>query len=444
MRLPRPRSLAAQMALLLGVALLVAQLANFALILNERQKLSLAQIEAPAIDRFADAAADLAQAQPGFRRMIAADASHRGARFRLAPRSAVADDLRDASLERRLREALVERGLAPVAVRAGTATVQWTGRRGQARAMQALTLSAAQSDGQWLNARIMTPRRDSWLVVRLGAATLLLYLIVLGATIWIAWRIARPLRDLTLAADSFGGRAPASPVAARGPDDLRRAIEAFNAMNLRLLALLDEKDRMLGAIGHDLRTPLASLRIRVETMEPEEERTAAIAKIAEMTAMLENILDLARSGRAREAARPTDLTALSETVVEEFRALGHNVALAPSARQVAAVQPGLVRRAIGNLVDNAVKYGGGAVVAVAAGPTGIEIRVADEGPGIAPEERARVFEPFYRIDASRNRGTGGSGLGLAIAKSIVEGQGGTLELHAAVPHGLVAVLTLPA
>jgi signal transduction histidine kinase len=310
--------------------------------------------------------------------------------------------------------------------------------------VQFLMLSVRQPDGRWLNGRIVTPRRDPWLVGRLGAATLLLYLIVLGATVWIAWRIARPLRDLTLAANSFGGRSPAPPVRPRGPDDLRRAIEAFNAMNVRLLALLDEKDRMLGAIGHDLRTPLASLRIRVESMEPDAERVAAIAKIEEMTAMLQNILDLARSGRAREDSRPTDLTALAETVVEEFRALGHDVALDPSGRHVAVVTPGLLKRAISNLVDNAVTYGGNARVAVAAVAGGVEIRVADEGPGIPAEERERVFEPFYRMEASRSRATGGSGLGLAIARSIAEGLGGTLELRAAAPHGLVAVLTIAA
>jgi signal transduction histidine kinase len=444
MRLPRPRSLAAQMALLLGIALLVAQLANFALILNERQKLSLAQIEGPAINRFADIAADLARADPSFGRLIVVDASRPGARFRVQAGTVVHDAIRDAAVERRLRSALTERNLPLSDVRAGTATRQRAGPRGRTRDTQFLILSVRQPDGRWLNGRIVTPRRDPWLVGRLGAATLLLYLIVLGATVWLAWRIARPLRDLTLAANSFGGRSPAAPVRPRGPDDLRRAIEAFNAMNVRLLALLDEKDRMLGAIGHDLRTPLASLRIRVEGLEPEEERAAAVAKIEEMTAMLQNILDLARSGRARDDARPTDITALVETVVEEFRELGRDVTLLDSGRHVAPVAAGLLKRAVGNLIDNAVKYGGSARVTVTAAVAGIEIRVADDGPGIPEAERERVFEAFYRIEESRNRATGGSGLGLAIARSIAEGQGGTLVLRAGEPRGVVAVLTLPA
>src|SRR4029079_640784 len=190
--------------------------------------------------------------------------------------------------------------------------------------------------------------------------TLLLYLIVLGAGVWIAMRLARPLRDLTRAADAFGGRTDPVAVPVRGPSDLRSAIEAFNAMNRRVLSLVDEKDRMLGVIGHDLPPPLASLRIRVESMEPEEDRAAAIAKIAELTAMLEDILVLARSGRAREESRSVDLAALAEAVVEECRDLGQPVELAESARLVAEAQPMLLRRALRNLIENAVKYGGNA------------------------------------------------------------------------------------
>src|SRR5205085_4208357 len=172
-------------------------------------------------------------------------------------------------------------------------------RRGGPGEPHSLLLSA-KFGSAWLNGRIATPRPDPWLSARLGLATLLLYLIVLGATLFVAARLARPLRDLAAAAERFGGREAPPTVASRGPSDLRRAIDAFNAMNGRVVALLDEKDRMLGAIGHDLRTPLASLRIRAESVEDEEERAAMAATIAEMASMLEDIVVLARSGRARE------------------------------------------------------------------------------------------------------------------------------------------------
>src|SRR4029079_9722049 len=157
-------------------------------------------------------------------------------------------------------------------------------------------------------------------------------------------RLGRPLRALPAAAQSFEGRGEAPQVEPRGPADVRRAILAFNAMSARVSAMFDEKDRMLGAIGHDLRTPLASLRIRAESVEPEAERARMIVTIEEMTAMLDDTLALARSGRAAENLRPVDISALADTVVEEFRALGHDVTFEEGPRQTASVQPNLLRR----------------------------------------------------------------------------------------------------
>jgi signal transduction histidine kinase len=442
MRRLLPQSLGGQMALLLGLALLVAQLVNFALILNERQKLSLAQNQGPALARFASVAADVAHADPHFRGAILADASHRGARFWIARSNHIAEENRSPAIEDRLTSALGELGVVPTQVRASIVT-RAAGDGPQRPGGQALRLAVAQGNGEWLVGRIVTPRRDPWLALRLAAATLLLYAIVLGATIWLALRLSRPLRDLTKAAESFGGRTLPVPVPTRGPSDLRRAIAAFNAMNLRVLALVDEKDRMLGAIGHDLRTPLTSLRIRIEMMEPEDERDAAIAKIAEMIAMLEDILVLARTGRAREEARPIDVAALCEVVVEDDRALGREVSFESSARRIMAVQANLLKRAVRNLVDNAVTYGGSAVVRVVDTGQTTEIRVIDRGPGVPEDRRESVTQPFVRLEESRNRATGGSGLGLAIAQSIAETHGGRLDLRQTEPHGLTAVIVLP-
>jgi signal transduction histidine kinase len=308
--------------------------------------------------------------------------------------------------------------------------------------MQTLLLSAQLSDGSWVNARLITPRPNPWLAVQAAGSTLLIYLLILAAMVWIALRLARPLRDLTAAAEGFGGPGAAPRVEPRGPDDVRRAILAFNAMSARVSAMFDEKDRMLGAIGHDLRTPLASLRIRAESVEPEAERARMIATIEEMTAMLDDTLALARSGRAAENLRPVDISALADTVVEEFRALGHDVSFEEGKRQTAAVQPNLLRRAVRNLVDNAVKYGGSAEVAVRATARGIAVEVADRGPGIPDAELGSVQEPFVRLETSRNRETGGSGLGLALARGAAQAHGGTLELENRPGGGLLARILL--
>ena len=317
-----------------------------------------------------------------------------------------------------------------------------TGDRQRRPARYQLSFAARLPDGQWLFGTLPTPRRDPWLAARLLGATALLYLVVLAATVLIARHLARPLKDLTRAALQFRGRTEPIRVEPRGPDDLRDAIEAFNAMNQRVVALLDEKDGMLGAIGHDLRTPLASLRIRLESMEPPQEREAAVRKVEELTATLESILALATSGRQREQVRRVDVAALAQTIVEEYQDQGADVSWAPAERHVLQVQPNQLRRALQNLIDNAIKYAGGGTVSVSATPAQLCIEVADSGPGIPEEHLERVTRPFYRVEGSRSRDTGGSGLGLANAKAVAESHGGSLNLESSV-GGLKASICLP-
>jgi signal transduction histidine kinase len=446
-----PSSLLGQMLLLIGAALLVAQAVNFAFLLNEQQKLSLARNEGPAIGRFTQAAAVIAATAPeGRAPLLSAHRMGPAATYRLVPGSAIDREgiERKAEIEQRLASALREAKVPFRAVRAaspvGVARIHAPpGGHGHHSARRVLLLAAQLDDGRWLDARFDAPRADRWLIHRLVLATAMLFFLVFGAAWWIARRLARPLRDLTRAAEGFRGHSPAEPVIPRGPSDLRRAVEAFNAMNRRTLALLDEKDRMLGAIGHDLRTPLASLRIRAENMGPEEERDRLAATIEEMAATLEDILTLARTGRAREPVRPVDLAALADALVEEYRERGLAARFGPSPRAVLAVQPNLLRRALRNLVDNALAYAGGAAVTVEERSGAIEIRVEDEGPGIPADRLEEVLEPFRRLDSSRNREGGGAGLGLAIAQAVAQAHGGRLELRNRAAGGLRASLILP-
>ncbi|MFL6862875.1 MAG: ATP-binding protein [Allosphingosinicella sp.] len=449
-----PRSLLGQMLLLMGAALLVAQLVNLSVILSEQQKLSLAQNEGPAIQRFAQAAALVARAPPGMRpRVIALHPRGPGARLGLGEASLVSASRleRSPELERRLAGALRDLGVpaARIEVAARSEFGPMPPRPGRPPLhvahgyRKAVYLAVRFPDGQWLNGRLLAPHLDRFLLHQLFLGTFLLFAVVFGAVYWIARRLARPLRDLTLAAERFEGRAPAAPVEPRGPSDVRGAIEAFNAMNRRTLALLDEKDRMLGAIGHDLRTPLASLRIRAENMGPEEERGRLVATLEEMAATLEDILVLARTGRAREAVRPVDVAALADAAVEEQRAMGRPAAFRASPRTVLPVQANLLRRAIRNLIDNAVAYGGGAQAAVEADGGEVRIRIEDEGPGIPPDRLAEVLEPFARLEDSRSRESGGAGLGLAIADAVARAHGGRVELANRPGGGLAASLVLP-
>ena len=456
-----PRSLIGQIALVMALALLVAQAINFSLILGERQRVSRVQAEGPTIGRFVLLAQRM-ESLPRAQREFMLPMRGRRGRFTLDAASIVPDGVSDAHLLERLRESAAANGVPLRDMRAASEDevemppwMEGGLRPDQKRRMdrrldrmRTLVLSAQLPDGSWLNARMIAPRPNAWLALRPAVATLLTYLIILAAMVWVAMRLARPLKDLTVAAETFRGRGEAPHVEPSGPADLRRAIVAFNAMGQRVSAMLDEKDRMLGAIGHDLRTPLASLRIRAESVEPEEERAPMIATIAEMTAMLDDTLALARSGRAVEAPRVVDLSALADTVVEELRALGQDVEMDAGERLTAKVQPNLLRRAIRNLAENGVKYGGAARVAVRPGESGpegdrIAIEVTDRGPGIPEAELARVQEPFYRVEPSRSRETGGSGLGLTLARAAAQAHGGTLQLENLPEGGLKASLILP-
>jgi signal transduction histidine kinase len=306
-----------------------------------------------------------------------------------------------------------------------------------------MLLSVQLPEGEWLNARVGVPSPPPLLTPQLILGSLLLYLFVVSAAVFIALRLARPLRGLTRAAEAFRGRNEPIVVEPSGPADLRNAILAFNAMNARVAKLLEEKDRTLGAIGHDLRTPLASLRIRAESVEPEDERDRMIATIEEMTATLEDILALAQSGRSNEKVARTDVSALARSIADEFRDLGQRVSFSADAPHMLDAQPNLLRRALRNLVDNAVKYAGSAEVEVTKEAGQARIAVLDRGPGLAADELDRAMGAFYRAEPSRNRETGGAGLGLSIAEAIADAHGGSLSLANREGGGLIAIITLP-
>lgn len=451
-----PKSLIGQIALVMALALLVAQAINFGLIYTERQRFSRSQLEGPAIARFVSFAQSVAtEPTPEANQLGSLRVRH--GRYAVSSQSSVQATELDPALTERLRDHASSSGLAVRDVRAASVEEVAIPPRLRTRLepdeearmdmrlkrLRTIILSVHLPDGRWVNARVVTPRPTPWLILRPLIATLLTYLIVLGAMIWIAARLVRPLRDLTAAAERVRGGGEPPQVEPRGPADLSRAILAFNAMSARVSAMLDEKDRMLGAIGHDLRTPLASLRIRAETVEPDEERQRMIATIEEMTLMLDDTLALARSGRAVETPRMVDVTALADTVVEEFRALGHEAEMEDSARHTAWIQPTLIRRAVRNLVANGVKYGNSARVAVRESGDMVAIEVADTGPGVPEAELAQVQEAFYRVEASRSRETGGSGLGLTLARAAAQAHGGNLELTNRPEGGLLARITLP-
>jgi signal transduction histidine kinase len=442
-----PKSLVGQMAVLFGIALLLAQLVSFAYVLVQRYQFNRAEIDAPAITRFTSTAADYVQAVPEFRSLVLSDASRRGSHYGLDSASQVGAGLqRRDDTEDRLEQSLASAGVKVTSVRAAIdahAPVRRSSERNR-RPFQMMLLSARLADGHWLNARLGVPGQPPLVTPALAIGTLLLYGFVLLAAVFIALRLARPLHDLTAAAEAFRGRNQPIAVKPSGPADLRNAIFAFNAMNERVVKLLEEKDRTLGAIGHDLRTPLASLRIRAESLEPKADRERAIGTIEEMTSTLEDILTLARSGRSGEQFERVDVSELARSIAGQYRELGQAVTFAADGPHMLGAQPNMLRRAVRNLVDNALKYAGRAEIEVKAQAEAVAIAVLDRGPGLAPDELERISQAFYRGEPSRNRETGGAGLGLSIADSIAEAHGGELIFANREGGGLVATIILRA
>lgn len=446
-----PQSLAGQLILVVALALFVAQAINFSLLLRERQRQLVTAAAAPAVARIVDGL-DRRALQPA-PAPLAPPRREARARVQFSDTPPALTGKPRPDIEERAADMLAEVGLEPLTVRAREGTTPlhpvFRGRVRERfdRAPDAdyrLILAVEYETGKWAvsQSRIpaRTPRFGGWLI----GQTLVLYAIVLLPLLWIGRRLARPLKDLTASAQQFASTGAADPVEERGPGDVRELTTAFNAMRSRLIAMLDEKDRMLGAIGHDLRTPLASLRVRTESVEDEVERTRMSETIEEMSRMLDDILALARAGRSMEEISKVDLSALADAVVEDFIELGSPVELTDGARVVASVRPQLIRRALRNLIENAVVYGHKAYVSVVREPEAIRICVADEGPGIAEDRMAEMTEAFTRLEGSRNRETGGAGLGLALVRAIMTEHGGSLRLANRPEGGLEASLVLPA
>ena len=310
-------------------------------------------------------------------------------------------------------------------------------------AFRDLQVAIPLTDGPWLTFATGLPVAGPAYSAQFLLSMAIMAVIILGVSVWAVRRVTAPLAALATAAERLGHDVSAPPLPEAGTVETRQAARAFNDMQMRLRNLIDNRTRLLAAISHDLRTPLTLLRLRAETVENAQERDKMLSTIAEMDAMIGATLQLARDQSAAEPRRPTDLAALLQSVVDDMRDAGFPVCLQPAEPIIYACQPAALKRAVRNLLDNAVKYGKSGTVEIRRTSQAIEIVIDDEGPGIPQQELTRVLEPFYRLDESRSRETGGVGLGLAIAQSIVQTHGGTLTLSNRPEGGLRATIALP-
>jgi len=281
-----------------------------------------------------------------------------------------------------------------------------------------------------------TPPRLLFNLLILFAAVILLSLL--------AVRLAtRPLNTLASAAEKLGNNINSPPLIETGPTEVRRAAHAFNTMQSRLASYIQERTRILAAMSHDLKTPITRLRLRAELLEDDELRTKFAKDLEEMESMVAATLDFMRGVDNPEQVQPVDIIALLESLQADAAEIGQEVRLEGTSAQPYPCKPAAMKRCLGNLIDNAVKYGKSATVIVNDHDKQLQIRILDQGQGIPETELERVFEPFYRLESSRSRDTGGTGLGLGIARNIAQMHGGDLLLRNRPCGGLEAILTLP-
>jgi Signal transduction histidine kinase len=266
---------------------------------------------------------------------------------------------------------------------------------------------------------------------------------ILVVSIFLVRSITAPLRNLAGAADRIGTDISAEGAPETGPREIRQVARAFNTMQARIGRLITDRTQTLAAVSHDLRTPLTRLRLRASFMGDTEARRMVEADLDEMERMLDSTLVFLRGEANPEESRTVDLVSILRTICNQASDAGHDVLFCGPDRAPLHCKALAIKRAFANLIENAIKYGGRASVAIVGGLHELRITIDDEGPGIPESERERVFDPFYRIEASRNRQTGGMGLGLTIAKSVILAHGGVITLGRSEAGGLRVAVALP-
>ncbi|HJV74940.1 MAG TPA: ATP-binding protein [Noviherbaspirillum sp.] len=321
----------------------------------------------------------------------------------------------------------------------------WAGRREhRGPPILFVTGQARLSDGVVITFRHSLPQQGMDWPLRLFALLAVLGIAVALLAAWAVRRLTRPLAALADAATGLACNLERAPLPESGPLEVSRAAQAFNAMQRDLRRYLDTRAQALAAVSHDLRMPITRLRLRLERIADRELQVKMESDLAEMDGMIGHTLEFLRAGSSTEKTQKLDVNALLESVIGDMSMLGAHIELHGTATTPIVAKPQAVRRCLVNLLDNAWRYGGGAIdVCVNDSDAEVEIAIQDRGPGIPADELERVFEPYVRLESSRAKHTGGTGLGLAITRAIARMHGGDVRLMARPGGGTCALLRLP-
>lgn len=307
-----------------------------------------------------------------------------------------------------------------------------------------LRMRVRTATGAWIVGDYLYPPEGDrpWLTALVGQVMLTALVVVIVSVVLVRWNLSS-MKRLAAAAGQIGRGERVEPLPLDGPTEVRQVTQSFNDMNRRLGRLIEGRMRMLAAISHDLRTPITSLKLRAEMVDDDDTRQKMLTTLDEMQALAETTLAIGRDDAALEDTKQVDIAALVQSVCDDFADLGRPVSVVPVDRILQNCRPDGVKRALRNLIENALKYGRTAAVAVAVVGDNLDITIDDTGPGIPEAQAKKLFQPFVRLETSRSRETGGFGLGLSIAQSIVHGHGGEIMLANRAEGGLRATIRLP-
>lgn len=460
-----PTSLMGQMVLVLALALVLTQVVSLVIFADERRFALQSLNQDETVSRTASTLRVLDETPPELHERILEAATSSRLRFWIDDDSAVAEDHRRMAsnwLAKRLRSQVDLPAGRDVRVDIREAAFGWFrdeverdddfhdddddddghGRWGH-HGPVSLLIAVELEDGRWLNAENMfrgPPRGRKW------AAVVTITILVVGISlisIMLVLRITRPMKRLAGAAERMGRGEETGVLEETGPSEARETTRAFNRMAERLRRFIDDRTHMLAATGHDLRTPLTSLRLRAELVEDKELKAKMLSTVDEMARMVEAMLAFAREDAVSEETRAVDLRSLVTAIADDLAAMDLDVTVADGPRIVHRCRQVSLTRALRNLIENAARHGGNARVDLREEDETVVIRVDDDGPGIPDDRIEDMFEPFARLDAARNTEAGSMGLGLAIARSVIRAHGGDIALANRPGGGFRATVTLP-
>lgn len=456
-----PRTLVGRSILVLFAAVLISNGMGLAAYLGERRSLQITARERGIAERVVDAARLIEAATPGERHRLLRGLRGAGLRLQWSdqPLAAEADatDSRVRSLRDVFKEELGADAGDGLRLRLGRPP-GWSGRGGEHGPPLAKSDATATpevlygglrlADGSWLNfagpLATHTPILTSSMLLLIAASSLA----AAAVAAVLVWRASAPLSLFAAASERLGRDLDAPPLPEQGPEEVARAARAFNEMQARLQRMVRQRTQMLAAMSHDLRTPLTRLRLRAELMDDPAQQEKALADLGQIEELIATSLEFARDAFTGEAPARLDVAALVKTICDEAGDAGGRVDYHGPERAPFTARPMALRRALANLVDNAMRYGERVDVSLILQRKGEDDRadvvVEDDGPGLPDGELGKVGEPFYRPDASRSREGGGAGLGLAIVRAVAAAHGGSITLANRPTGGLRATLSIAA